>query len=99
MIGTPAEFEIISQRLIPAESGVRWPVLEILINSALVQELLQKAELGQLKKVMEGGRQEGMQTFDIHLKDLVEKGIISEEKALAYADSPSDLRLKLRGFV
>jgi twitching motility protein PilU len=90
---------IISQRLIPSESGVRWPVLEILINSALVQEILQKAELGQLKKVMEAGRQEGMQTFDYHLKDLVDKGIISEEKALVYADSPSDLRLKLRGFV
>jgi twitching motility protein PilU len=90
---------IVSQRLIPAESGMRWPVLEILINSALVQELLQKAELGQLKKVMEAGRQEGMQTFDVHLKELVEKGIIAEEKALFYADSPSDLRLKLRGFV
>ena len=90
---------IISQRLIPAESGLRWPVLEILINSALVQEILQKAELGQLKKVMEAGRQEGMQTFDVHLKELVDKGIISEEKALVYADSPSDLRLKLRGFV
>ncbi len=90
---------IISQRLIPAESGVRWPVLEILINSALVQEMLQKAELGQLKKIMEAGRQEGMQTFDTHLKELVDKGIVSEEKALFYADSPSDLRLKLRGFV
>lgn len=90
---------IISQRLIPAESGVRWPVLEILINSALIQELLQKGEIGQLKNVMEAGRHEGMQTFDIDLKDLVEKGIISEEKALGYADSPSDLRLKLRGFV
>jgi twitching motility protein PilU len=90
---------IVSQRLIPAESGMRWPVLEILINSALVQEILQKAELGQLKRVMEGGRQEGMQTFDLHLKQLVEQGIISEEKALTYADSPSDLRLKLRGFM
>jgi twitching motility protein PilU len=90
---------IISQRLIPSESGLRWPVLEILINSALVQELLQKGELGQLKKVMENGRQEGMQTFDLNLKELVDQGIISEEKALVYADSPSDLRLKLRGFV
>ncbi|MGB9700504.1 MAG: type IV pili twitching motility protein PilT, partial [Thermodesulfobacteriota bacterium] len=38
-------------------------------------------------------------TFDLHLKELVEKKIVSEEKALAYADSPSDLRLKLRGFI
>jgi twitching motility protein PilU len=90
---------ILSQRLIPSESGSRIPVLEILINTAYVQELIQKGEIGQLKKVMESGRQEGMQTFDLHLKELIEKGVISEEKAMKYADSPSDLRLKLRGFV
>ena len=90
---------IISQRLIPSESGMRVPILETLVNTAFVQELIQKGELGQLKKVMESGRQEGMQTFDMHLKDLIEKGIIGEEKAMLYADSPSDLRLKLRGFV
>lgn len=90
---------IISQRLIPSESGNRIPILEILINSAFVQELIHKGEFGQLKKVMESGRQEGMQTFDLHLKELVEKRVISEEKALIYADSPSDLRLKLCGFV
>ncbi len=47
---------------------------------------------------MEAGKQEGMQTFDLHLKELVEKGVLSEEEALIYADSPSDLRLKLKGF-
>jgi twitching motility protein PilU len=50
---------IISQRLIPSESRNRIPVLEVLINTAFVQELLQKGELGQMKKVMESGRQEG----------------------------------------
>jgi twitching motility protein PilU len=90
---------IISQRLIPSESGSRVPVMEILINTAFVQEIIHKGEFGQLKKVMESGRQEGMQTFDLHLKELLEKGLISEEKAMMYADSPSDLRLKLRGFV
>ncbi len=89
---------IVSQRLVPIESGRRLPVLEILINTAFVQELIQKGELGQLKKVMESGRQERMQTFDLNLKELVEKGIISEDKAFTYADSPGDLRLKLQGF-
>lgn len=89
---------IVSQRLIPSESGKRVPVLEVLINTAFVQEVIQKGEIGKLKKLMESGRQEGMQTFDLHLKELVEKGVISEDKALIYADSPSDLRLKLRGF-
>jgi twitching motility protein PilU len=90
---------ILSQRLIPSESGSRVVILETLINTAFVQELIQKGDLGPLKKVMESGRQERMQTFDLHLKELVENGTISEEKALMYADSPTDLRLKLRGFV
>jgi len=90
---------VISQRLIITESGHQIPVLEILLNTPFVRELVYRGELGQLKKAMEMGQQEGMQTFDLHLKELVEKGIISEERALTYADSPNDLRLKLRGFV
>jgi twitching motility protein PilU len=90
---------IISQRLIPALAGNRLPVLEILLNTARVQEVIFKGELGALKKIMEAGRQEGMQTFDLHLKELVEKKLVSEETAMIYADRPSDLKLKLRGFV
>lgn len=89
---------IISQRLIPKKSGGRIPILEILINTALVQELIQKGEIGGLKKLMENGKNEGMQTFDMHLKELVSNGEVTEEEALRYADSPSDLRLRLRGF-
>jgi twitching motility protein PilU len=89
---------IISQRLLPAQSGGRLPVLEILINTALVQEMIQKGELGQLKKIMDAARQDGMQTFDGHLKNLVDKDQITEDVALKFADSPSDLRLRLRGF-
>jgi twitching motility protein PilU len=90
---------IVCQRLIPTESGSRVPVLEILVNSAFAQEVIQKGDLGQLRKIMESGKQEGMQTFDLHLQELVEKKVISEENAIHFADSPSDLRLRLRGFV
>ncbi|MCD6384561.1 PilT/PilU family type 4a pilus ATPase [Candidatus Sumerlaeota bacterium] len=89
---------IICQRLVPKKGGGRLPALEILINTALVQELIQKGELGKLKKVMEAGRQEGMQTFDSHLKELVESGLVEEDVAFRFADSPSDLSLRLRGF-
>jgi twitching motility protein PilU len=89
---------IISQRLVPGESGKRIPVFEILLNTALARELIEKGDIGSLKRLMEDGKQEGMQTFDVNLKELVEGGLISEEKALIYADSASDLRLKLRGF-
>ncbi|GAB4326530.1 MAG: type IV pilus ATPase PilU [Candidatus Sumerlaeia bacterium] len=89
---------IISQRLIPRKIGGRVPVLEILINTALVSELILKNEFGSLKKVMEGGKNEGMQTFDQHLYQLVQDNCVTEEEALKYADSATDLRLRLRGF-
>lgn len=89
---------IISQRLIPRRGGGRIPVLEILINTALTAEIIAKGETGGLKKVIEGGKNEGMQSFDQHLYLLVQEGSVTEDEALKYADSPTDLRLRLRGF-
>jgi twitching motility protein PilU len=46
---------------------------------------------------MTKSQREGMQTFDMHLYDLVRAGTITEEIALQYADSANDLKLRLRG--
>ena len=89
---------IVCQRLVPAAEDGRLPVMEILINSALARETIQKGALGELKKIMSEGSQEGMQTFDMHLKKYVDQKKVEEDVALKYADSPSDLRLRLRGF-
>jgi twitching motility protein PilT len=40
-----------------------------------------------------------MQTFDQALYQLWKDGIITEEAALAFAESPGDLRLKMRGII
>jgi Tfp pilus assembly ATPase PilU len=39
-----------------------------------------------------------MQTFDLSLYSLVQEERITEEQAFSYAESPGDLKLKLRGF-
>ena len=38
-----------------------------------------------------------MQTFDICLMRMVKDGRVDEPTALKYADSPNDLKLRLRG--
>jgi len=37
-----------------------------------------------------------MQTFDQHIYDLYASGRIDYDNALAYADSPNDLRLRIK---
>ncbi len=50
----------------------------------------------EIKEIMKKSRELGMQTFDQALFDLYEKGRISYEDALRYADSINELRLKIK---
>jgi twitching motility protein PilU len=47
---------------------------------------------------MAKGIDEGMQTFDGALYELVKAGAVEEEMAIRYADSATGLKLRLRGF-
>jgi twitching motility protein PilU len=45
---------------------------------------------------MQKSKESGMQTFDMHLFDLYEAGLISYEDALRSADSMNELRLRIK---
>ena len=87
----------VSQRLIPKKEGKgRVAAVEILLNSPLIQDLIFKGEVHEIKEVMKRSREIGMQTFDQALFDLYESDMISYEDALRNADSLNDLRLKIK---
>ena len=87
----------VSQRLIPKKEGKgRVAAIEILLNSPLIQDLIFKGEVHEIKEVMKRSREIGMQTFDQALFDLFEGDMISYEDALRNADSLNDLRLKIK---
>ena len=55
----------ISQRLIPREGGMgRVAAMEIMLNTPLIQDLIFKGEVGQIKEIMAKSTRLGMQTFD-----------------------------------
>jgi twitching motility protein PilU len=88
---------LISQRLLPRREGKgRVAAVEILINTPLIQELIFKGEVGEIKDVMKRSRELGMQTFDQALFDLFEAGHVTYEDALRNADSVNDLRLNIK---
>ena len=87
---------IISQRLVPTIDGTRAAAIEILLDSARIKDLILKGEITLLKETMAESYFEGMQTFDQHLFDMYQSGTLSLENAIAYADSPNDIRLKIK---
>lgn len=88
---------IISQRLVPREGGIgRIAAMEILLNTPLIQELIFKGEVGQIKEIMSKSTRLGMQTFDQALFYLYEDGTISYEEAMRNADSKNELRLRIK---
>jgi twitching motility protein PilU len=88
---------IISQRLIPKKDAKgRVAAVEIMLNSPLISDLIFKGEVHEIKQIMAKSRELGMQTFDQHLFDLYEQGLISYEDALRNADSVNELRLMIK---
>ena len=88
---------VISQRLIPLKEGKgRAPAVEVLLNSPLISDLIFKGEIHEIKEIMKKSRELGMQTFDQALFDLYEKGRITYEDALRFADSTNEVRLAIK---
>jgi twitching motility protein PilU len=88
---------LISQRLIPRESGIgRVAAMEVMLQSPLISELIFKGQVTKIKDVMARSNRLGMKTFDQALFDLYEAGMVSYEDALRNADSKNELRLRVK---
>ncbi len=87
----------ISQRLVPREGGIgRVAAMEIMLNTPLIQDLIFKGEVGQIKEIMAKSTRLGMQTFDQSLFSLYEDAAITYEEAMRNADSKNELRLRIK---
>jgi len=89
---------VVSQRLIPKANGKGVaPAVEIMFNTPTVAALLIENKLDKLPAAIEGGRNEGMQSFNQSLMDLIKSGTITEEAALHYATNTESLKMNLKG--
>ena len=86
---------IVSQRLLRAAAGGRTPAVEVMLNSKLVFELIEKGNFSGIKEAMEKSLAEGSQTFEQDISRLILNDIISREEGLANADSASNLLWRL----
>ena len=89
---------IVSQRLIPRGDGKgRVAAIEILKSTMRTREYIEKGESEgkSLIDAMEQGDQDGMQTFDSVIEQMVRNGVLSKEGAMPYATNANNLLLRL----
>ena len=89
---------IISQRLIPrADGNGRVAAIEILKSTMRTREYIEKGESEgkSLLDAMQQGDQEGMQTFDGVIENLVREGVLTVEGAMPYASNANNLLLRI----
>ncbi|WP_449288636.1 PilT/PilU family type 4a pilus ATPase [Massilia haematophila] len=83
---------IVSQRLVRAAAGgTRQPAVEVMLNTRYIADLIEKGELSQIKEAMDKSLSPGSQSFEAALLALVQAGLVTQEEALANADSATNL--------
>ncbi|MCH2240640.1 MAG: PilT/PilU family type 4a pilus ATPase [Aquabacterium sp.] len=87
---------IVSQRLLRSTTGGRIPAVEIMLNTKLVSELIEKGDFTGVKEAMDKSLAEGSQTFEQELARLIGEGLITRDEGLAFADSPTNLMWRLQ---
>lgn len=87
---------IIAQRLLRTPEGSRVPALEVMLNTALVADLISKGDFSGVKEAMEQSMAEGSQTFEEDIARLITENRVSREEGLSQADSPTNLMWRLQ---
>jgi twitching motility protein PilU len=82
---------VISQRLVRTKTGARVAAVEVLLNTRHIAELIEKGEINEIKDALEKSMSPGSQTFEQALFKLFMEGKISQEEAMANADSATNM--------
>ena len=87
---------IISQRLLRNIAGTRSAAVEIMLNTKLVAELIEKGDFSGIQEAMAKSMAEGSQTFEEDIARLITTGVVDRKEGLAFADSPTNLMWRLQ---
>ena len=86
---------IVSQRLLRTSTGACIPTVEVMLNTKLVSELIERGDFSGVKEAMEKSMAEGSQTFEEDIAKLIGEGTVARKEGLLNADSPTNLMWRL----
>jgi twitching motility protein PilT len=88
----------VAQRLVPSKDGKgRVPACEIMYVNPAIAQLIREGLNKQIPTAIVGGRESGMQTFNMSLVELVKKDLVTLEEAMKNSDNSDELEMNLKG--
>jgi twitching motility protein PilU len=87
---------VVCQRLLRTVQGERVPAVEVLLNTRLVAEMIERGDFTGVQEAMEKSIAEGSQTFEAHIAQLITDGLVDRAEGLANADSSTNLLWRLQ---
>ena len=87
---------VVSQRLLRTTTGRRTPAVEIMLNTKLISELIEKGDFSGVKEAMEKSMAEGSQGFEQDIARLIVSGLVDRKEGLANSDSPTNLMWRMQ---
>ena len=88
---------VICQKLVARAGGGRAAALEILLNSPRIKKLILEGDTTKIPAAIQASRNEGMQTFNQALVDLIQMGKGEAAEALRVSPKPDELKMNLKG--
>jgi twitching motility protein PilT len=80
---------VITQTLLKKKSGGRAAALEIMTGTTAVRNLIREGKIHQIPGTMQVSQKDGMQTMDMALTNLVNRGIVTKEEAQSKSMNPN----------
>jgi twitching motility protein PilT len=83
------------QRLMPRAGGGLAAAYEVMVATGAVRNLVREGKTNQLRNVVVTGQNEGMQTLEMSLNELVRDGTVEYDEALAVSLYPKEVKRPL----
>jgi twitching motility protein PilT len=80
---------VITQTLLKKKGGGRTAALEIMTGTTAVRNLIREGKIHQIPGTMQVSQKDGMQTMDMALINLVNRGIVTKEEAQSKSMNPN----------
>lgn len=89
---------VVSQRLLPRIGGGRVPAVEVMKANTAVRNVIREGRTYELANIIHTSQAEGMVTLDKSLSDLVRKGLVKLDDALAFSLNPDLFKSLVKRF-
>ena len=80
---------VLTQTLLKKKAGGRVAAVEIMMGTTAVRNLIREGKLHQIPGVMQASQKDGMQTMDMALLELANRGIVTKAEAQSRSMNPN----------